>query len=175
MQTIFGILRKWSARCHADFVCEIAGRPQASRRAGGAWAKDIKSSLAKTKKEALAHCLPTNTTLSALGVVNLLKDHVWKLHGYPENFVTNRDSRFTSIFWKELQEQCDIKSHMSTAYHPQTDGQTERMNRILKDMLRHYVSPQQDDWDTHLAAAEFAINASRPAVNRFDWRPSFFL
>eukprot|EP00200_Dunaliella_tertiolecta_P008577 CAMPEP_0202391580 /NCGR_PEP_ID=MMETSP1127-20130417/91912_1 /ASSEMBLY_ACC=CAM_ASM_000462 /TAXON_ID=3047 /ORGANISM="Dunaliella tertiolecta, Strain CCMP1320" /LENGTH=293 /DNA_ID=CAMNT_0048994021 /DNA_START=3046 /DNA_END=3927 /DNA_ORIENTATION=+ len=105
----------------------------------------------------MTHCIPTNTTVSALGVAILLKDHVWKLHGYPENFVTDRDSRFTSIFWKE---QCGIKSHMSTAYHPQTDGQTERMNRILKDMLRHYVSPQQDDWDTHLAAAEFAINNS---------------
>mmetsp|Transcript_8978 Transcript_8978/g.24184 ORF Transcript_8978/g.24184 Transcript_8978/m.24184 type:complete len:155 (+) Transcript_8978:838-1302(+) len=123
----------------------------------------------------MTHCIPTNTTVSALGVANLLKDNVWKLHGYPANFVTDRDSRFTSIFWKELQEQCGIKSHMSTAYHPQTDGQTERMNRTLEDMLRHYVSPKQDDWDTHLAAAEFAINASRPAVNRFDWRPSLLL
>lgn len=49
---------------------------------------------------------------------------------------------------------------MSTAYHPQTDGQTERMNRVLEEMLRHYIDPTQTDWDTHLAAAEFAVNNS---------------
>ena len=78
----------------------------------------------------------------------------------PKKFVTDRDSKFTSIFWEELLKQCGIKSHMSTSFHPQADGQTERVNRILEDMLRHYVSPQQHDWDTHLAAAEFAINNS---------------
>ena len=51
-----------------------------------------------------------------------------------------------------------IKRCMSTAYHPQSDGQTERMNRLLEDMLRHYVSPTQTDWDTHLPLVEFAIN-----------------
>ncbi len=51
-----------------------------------------------------------------------------------------------------------IRRSMSTAYHPQSDGQTERMNRVLEDMLRHYVSPNQSDWDKHLPLVEFAIN-----------------
>jgi len=112
----------------------------------------------------MTHCIPTHTHLSARGVAHLFKDHVWKLHGYPpKKFVTDRDSKFTSIFWEELLKQCGIKSHMSTSFHPQADGQTERVNRIFEDMLRHYVSPQQHDWDTHLAAAEFAII---PGVNQ---------
>jgi len=52
---------------------------------------------------------------------------------------------------------------MSSAYHPQTDGQTERVNRVLQDTLRHYISPSQDDWDTHLPLIEFAINSSKHA------------
>jgi len=76
------------------------------------------------------------------------------------NIVTDTDSRFTSIFWQELQKCCGMQGHKSTSFHPQSDGQTERMNRVLEDMLRHYVSPLQDDWDDHLATAEFAINNS---------------
>jgi len=73
------------------------------------------------------------------------------------NIVTDTDSRFTSIFWQELQKCCGMQGHKSTSFHPQSDGQTERMNRVLEDRLRHYVSPLQDD---HLATAEFAINNS---------------
>ena len=59
---------------------------------------------------------------------------------------------------REVCRLLNIKEAMSTAYHPQTDGQTERTNRILEEMLRHYVSPDHDDWDEHLDMAEFAIN-----------------
>jgi len=93
----------------------------------------------------MTHLIPTHTTVTARGVAQLFKDHVWVHHGYPKNFVTDRDSKFTSIFWEELQKCCGIKHHKSSAYHPQTDGQTERMNRVLEDMLRNYVSPQQND------------------------------
>ena len=105
------------------------------------------------------HLIPTHTTVTACGVQHSSKI-TWVHHGYPKNFVTDRDSKFTSIFWEKLQKCCGIKHHKSSAYHLQTDGQTERMNRVLEDMLRNYVSPQQDDWDTHLASAEFAINNS---------------
>jgi hypothetical protein len=108
----------------------------------------------------MTHLIPTYTTVSAQGVAHLFKDNVWKLHGFPRDFVTDQDSKFTSIFWEELQKLRGIKGHKSTAYHPQSDGQTERVNRVLEDMLRHYVSPQQDDWDVHLAFAEYAINNS---------------
>ncbi|KAJ9520744.1 hypothetical protein QJQ45_007613 [Haematococcus lacustris] len=74
--------------------------------------------------------------------------------------VSDRDPRFTSTFWQELFKLTGTHLNMSTANHPQTDGQTERANRTLEDMLRNYVSPHHDDWDQHLTAAEFAYNAS---------------
>ena len=83
-----------------------------------------------------------------------------KLHGFPANFVSDRDPRFRSTFWKELLRCCNCYGHLSSSYHPQSDGQTERANRILEDILRHYVGPFHTDWDQHLACAEFAINNS---------------
>ncbi|KAJ9511713.1 hypothetical protein QJQ45_018018 [Haematococcus lacustris] len=74
--------------------------------------------------------------------------------------VSDRDPRFTSTFWQELFKLTGTHLNMSTANHPQTDGQTERANRTLEDMLRNFVSPHHDDWDQHLTAAEFAYNAS---------------
>ncbi len=65
---------------------------------------------------------------------------------------------FASEFTQALIKSIGSQSIMSIAYHPQTDGQTERVTRILEDMLRHFVGPTQDDWDKHLAAAEFAYN-----------------
>ena len=76
----------------------------------------------------------------------------------PRNIISNRDAKFTSKFWEAFCEQVGIKMKMSSAYHPQTDGQTERMNRVIIDMIRHYVDPMHNDWDEHLTAAESAIN-----------------
>ena len=67
---------------------------------------------------------------------------------------------FIAMFTRELCRTLGIKQSMSTAFYPQSDGQTERMNRIIEDMLRQYVSPAQDDWDQHLDMAEFAVNNS---------------
>ena len=108
----------------------------------------------------MVHLIPTVTSVKASEVAHLFQSHVFKLHGTPQNFVTDRDTKFTSQFWKELQTKLGVNSHMSTAYHPQSDGQTERVNRILEDMLRHYVNPLQDNWDELLPYAEFAINNS---------------
>lgn len=76
----------------------------------------------------------------------------------------DRDTKFTGQFWRELrsciQAKLNVNYHMSTTYHPQSDGQTERTNRILEGMLRHYVSPLQNNWDKLLPYAEFAINNS---------------
>jgi hypothetical protein len=83
---------------------------------------------------------------------------VWRLHGLPREIISDRDPRFTGHFAREICRLIGTKQSMSTAYHPQSDGQTERVNRILEDVLRHYVSPDQTDWDDYLAAAEFAIN-----------------
>eukprot|EP00877_Chromochloris_zofingiensis_P011940 jgi/Chrzof1/69/Cz01g02140.t1 len=82
----------------------------------------------------------------------------YKLHGIPREIVSDRDTRFTSDFWKDFCKILDIKQAMSTSFHPETDGQTERTNRVLEEVLRHYVSPRQEDWEEYLPIAEFAIN-----------------
>ena len=108
----------------------------------------------------MVHLIPTRTTANAEDTAHLFIEHVLKLHGFPDNFVSDRDPKFRSNFWKELLRCCNCYGHLSSSYHPQSDGQTERTNRVLEDMLRHYVGPFHDDWDRHLALAEFAINNS---------------
>ena len=77
--------------------------------------------------------------------------------------VSDRDPRFTAHFWRALWAQLGTKLPMSTAYHPQTDGQTERDNRTLEEMTRSYVNVKHDDWDEHLAVLEMAYNNSKNA------------
>jgi transposase InsO family protein len=86
--------------------------------------------------------------------------HAYVHHGLPKDIVSDRDVRFQSDFWKPFNDKLGIKLNMSTAKHPQTDGQTERANGILEDTLRHFefVGPYQTNWDEYLAVAEFAIN-----------------
>ncbi|GIL63102.1 hypothetical protein Vafri_17024, partial [Volvox africanus] len=108
----------------------------------------------------MVHLAPTTTSCTAEDVAHLFTEHVWKHHGLPKTLVTDRDVRFTSAFAKELCHLTGIQQLTSTAFHPQTDGQTERTNRILEEYLRHYINPTQDNWDTLLVAAEFAINNS---------------
>jgi hypothetical protein len=85
---------------------------------------------------------------------------VFRLHGMPREIVSDRDTRFVSEFWRNVCTMLGVQQSMSTAFHPQSDGQTERANRTLEEMLRHFVNPHQDDWDTKLATCEFAINSA---------------
>ncbi|KAJ0392880.1 hypothetical protein ATCC90586_010562 [Pythium insidiosum] len=84
-------------------------------------------------------------------------DSVFRLHGLPETLVSDRDPRFTSAFWRSLFRLLDTRLQMSTAAHPETDGQTERMNRVLEDILRSYATSFQS-WSEFLPLVEFAIN-----------------
>ena len=106
----------------------------------------------------MTHFAPTKTTASAPDTARLFFDHIFRLHGLPKSIVSDRDAKFTSKFWKTLFQTMGTKLAMSTAFHPQTDGQTERANRTLEDMLRAFTSYRQDDWDLQLTAAEFACN-----------------
>ena len=115
----------------------------------------------------MAHFVATHTTVSAAEMSRLFLDHIFKLHGMPEEIVADRDPRFTSTFWSELMAMLGAKRSMSSAYHPQSDGQTERMNRVLEDMLPHYCDPSQTDWNEHLSLAEFAVNNAVQASTRF--------
>jgi transposase InsO family protein len=106
----------------------------------------------------MVHFAPTYTDCLAIDVARLFNDTVFKDHGLPSELILDRDSRFTSKFWTELTSLLGTKLKMSTAFHPQTDGQTERSNRVLENYLRHYISPSQDDWDEWLPQAEFSVN-----------------
>lgn len=108
-----------------------------------------------------AHFCPTHTSVTAPEVAKIFFSNIFKNHGLPQVIVSDRDAKFTSRFWKTLFEQLGTKLAMSTAFHPQTDGQTERMNRTLEEMLRAYSSYKQDNWDEYLPAAEFAYNNSK--------------
>ena len=106
------------------------------------------------------HLVPTMTTVTAKGVAWLIIKEVVRLHGIPESIVSDRDTRFTSIFWKELHRLMGSKLLMSTAFHPQTDGITERANRSIAQILRSVVSNDQKDWSSKCPLVEFAINSS---------------
>ena len=108
----------------------------------------------------MVHLCPCKSTDKAPDTARHFVHHVWRLHGLPTAIVSDRDPRFTSAFWQEVCRITGCKQHMSTAFHPQSDGQTERMNRTLEDVLRHYVGNGGADWAEHLDAAEYAINTS---------------
>jgi len=120
----------------------------------------------------MVHFAPAWTDVSAVDMAYIFVQNVFRLHGLPNDIVSDRDPRFTSHFWHEVCSLLGIKQSMSTSFHPQSDGQTERANRTLEDMLRHYVSPSQDDWDRKLAMCEFAVNN---AWNSSTGESAFFL
>jgi hypothetical protein len=107
-----------------------------------------------------AHFAPTTTKVSAPQLAELFISTVFKHHGMPADLVSDRDPRFVSDFWSSMCKQLQVKQRLSTANHPQTDGQTERTNRILEEFLRAYVSARQDNWAQLLPIAEFAYNSS---------------
>lgn len=102
------------------------------------------------------HFIPTNTTVSAEGSARLYYQHVWKLHGLPLQWIHDRGTVFISEFMRELNKMLGIETSASTAFHPQTDGQTERVNQELEAYLRMFCNHHQNDWDELLPSAEFA-------------------
>jgi hypothetical protein len=83
-----------------------------------------------------------------------------RLHGMPESIVSDRDSKFTARFWRELHRALGTKLLMSTSFHPQTDGHSERVIRSIGQILRSVVSPDQNDWVPRIPLTEFALNSS---------------
>jgi transposase InsO family protein len=105
-----------------------------------------------------AHFIPTTTNLSAEGTARLFRDHVWKHHGWPKKIISDRGTQYAARFAIALNTLFGIQTGLSTAYHPETDGQTERLNQELELYLRLYTNFMQDDWLDWLATAEFAYN-----------------
>jgi len=106
----------------------------------------------------MAHFVAATEATLAEGLVRLFRDNIWKLHGLPESVVSDRGPQFVAELTKELNRMLGIKTRLSTVFHPQTDGQTERMNQELEQYLRFFVDHQQKDWLEHLAGAEFTVN-----------------
>jgi hypothetical protein len=115
----------------------------------------------------LVHVMATTTKVTAKEFALLFFDNVVRLHGVPEAVITDRDTRFTSLFWKELMKLMNIEQRLGSAFHPESDGQTERSNRTLETMLRHYVNENNNDWAKHLTAAEIAINNCQQSSTKF--------
>ena len=111
----------------------------------------------------MAHFVPAKASLDSERLARLFVNHVFRLHGMPKSIVSDRDSRFMSRFWKAVFETLGTKLLYSSAYHPQTDGQTERTNRTLEQMLRMYVQRNPAEWDCYLAPIEFAYNNATQA------------
>ncbi|KAJ4807007.1 polyprotein [Rhynchospora pubera] len=107
-----------------------------------------------------SHFLALSHPFKATDVAHVFLDQVYRLHGLPTNIVSDRDAIFTSKFWKELMSKIGVKLNMSTAYHPQSDGQTERVNQCLENYLRGMVFNQQKKWYRWLSLAEWWYNTN---------------
>ena len=106
----------------------------------------------------MAHFVPTTEKTLVEGVARLFWDNIWKLHGLPESIIMDREVQFAAEMMRELNQMLGIDIKLLTAYHPQTDGQTERMNQDLEQYLRMFIDHWQEQWPDWLVTAEFAYN-----------------
>jgi hypothetical protein len=144
--------RKWE-EINMDFV---VGLPRTRDGYDSIWV--IVDRLTK-----VAHFVPMKTTYSGAQLAELYMSRIVCLHGVPKKIVSDRGSQFTSRFWKRLHESVDTKLNFSSAYHPQMDGQTERTNQVLEDMLGACALKHGRSWDKSLPYAEFLYNNSYQA------------
>ncbi|KAJ9536144.1 LOW QUALITY PROTEIN: hypothetical protein OSB04_un000677 [Centaurea solstitialis] len=140
---------KWE-RISMDFVTKL---PKTKKGHDSIWV--IVDRLTKS-----AHFLPIKESFSIDRLAQLYVDEIVMRHGVPISIIFDRDSRFTSQFWQSLQAALGTSVDLSTAYHPQTDGQTERTIQTLEDMLRACVLEFGGSWDDHLPLVEFSYNNS---------------
>ena len=119
----------------------------------------------------MKHFMACKGTYDAEEVARLYTKYVWKIHGLPKTIVSDRGAQFVSVFWRHLTRRLGIQALLSTAYHPETDGQTEIANAFLEQYLRGQVSYLQDDWSKWLPLAEFALNN---AINESTGTTPFF-
>lgn len=103
---------------------------------------------------------PCHKSTNAEQFAELFFNNVFRSHGLPEQLVHDRASIWTSKFWQAFEKLLGMSSAMTSGYRPQTNGNTERVNRIMEDMLRHFIDASQTNWDTLLPLVEFAINDS---------------
>jgi transposase InsO family protein len=107
-----------------------------------------------------AHFIPLSHTFTTKSIVQLFIDNVFKLHGLPLAIITDRDKIFTSQLWQDLFKSLNVKLKFSSAYHPQTDGQSERVNQCLENYLRCMVFQSPKKWKSQLSTVEWWYNTS---------------
>ena len=107
-----------------------------------------------------AHFLSVRIDYSVVRLTELYVNEIVMLHGIPISIVSDRDPRFTSRFWKELQLALGTRLNFSIAFHPQTDGQSERVIQVLEDMLRNCALDFSGSWDKYIPLMEFSHNNS---------------
>jgi hypothetical protein len=105
-----------------------------------------------------AHFIPYSNQSTAEHLGHIVLDRLIRYHGLPKVIISDRDKLFTSNYWKTLVGATGIHHKLSTAFHPQTDGQTERVNQTLEQYLRHYVNLAQNNWVSLLPTAQVAVN-----------------
>ncbi|KAJ9521146.1 hypothetical protein QJQ45_022845 [Haematococcus lacustris] len=106
----------------------------------------------------MVHLVKTWESMTAAQYAKLLLEHVFRLHGMPRSVVSDRGPQLHNKFGAEVTKLLQVQVNLSSAYHPETDGQTERVNRVIEEMLRHFIRPDQRDWAEYLPLVEFAIN-----------------
>jgi len=106
----------------------------------------------------MVHFISTTEKTSAEGLARLFRDNVWKLHGLPKSIISDRGPQFAAGLMRELNKMLGIKSKLSTTFHLQTDGQTERVNQELEQYLRMFIDHRQKQWPEWLGTAEFVYN-----------------
>ena len=143
-------MHKWES-ISMDF---ITGLPRTSRGHDSIWV--VVDRLTK-----MARFIPTRKTISATQLAHQFVEQLFRLYGLPADIVSDRDSKFTSEFWQLVFHKLETTLSLSSSDHPQSDGQTERVNQILEDMLRAYVSRKQSAWEDYLPMVEFAYNSAK--------------
>jgi hypothetical protein len=128
------------------------------------------------------HFIAYNEDFTVQSLAIIFVDRIVRYHGIPKAIISDRDKLFTSAFWKTLIATLGIKLKLSTAFHPTTDGQTERMNQTLEVYLRHYVNHAQDNWVSLLPMAQVALNnaytestGTSPFFANFGKDPNLFM
>ena len=109
----------------------------------------------------MAHFIGLGTIATTKDMADPFLKEVWQLHGLPSEIFSDMDTKFSGQFWESLCKALGIKPRMSTAYHPQTDGLTERTNQVMEGYLPNFVNYDQNDWHHMLRLAEYTYNNSK--------------
>ncbi|MCO5597615.1 hypothetical protein L7F22_051695 [Adiantum nelumboides] len=113
-----------------------------------------------------AHFVLVKKTVKPDHLARLFVTHIFRLHGMPETIVSDRDPRFTSLFWKAIWENIGMRLQFSSSFHPQTDRQSEIANSVVLDLLKSYISDQKTQWERYLPLVEFAYNTIHSSTGK---------